>query len=97
MQDMPINDHAPAVENLSGTAETPLRLVKPTKKRKRRRGRPPTFLAAQRRKLARLVRLHGARGALAASSVPVSMGTVLKIAREYGIQLKKGKRPRKAA
>jgi hypothetical protein len=51
-----------------------------------KRGRPATFQASDRRKLAELVRLHGARGARERSGV--SVGTLLRIAREYGIGLK---------
>jgi len=64
---------------------------------KKPRGRPPTFTDADRRQFAELVRKHGARGAKAVASIPVSMPTLLKISREFGISLKKGKRPRLAA
>ncbi len=65
--------------------------------RKNRPGRPLTFRIAQRRKLAELVRQHGARGAKEVAPVPISVGTLLKIAKEFGIVLKHGRRPRKAA
>jgi hypothetical protein len=56
-----------------------------------------TFKYAVRRKLADLIREHGARGACDISTVPVSVGTLLKIAHEFDVPLKKGRRPRKAA
>lgn len=65
--------------------------------RKKKRGRPFTFKLSHRRRLAELVRNYGARGAQAASATPVSIGTLLTIAREFEIELKKGRRPRKAA
>lgn len=63
----------------------------------KQRGRPRTFGVDQRRCLAELIRLHGARPARNLSTVPVSVGTLLKIAREFNLNLKKGKRPRRAA
>lgn len=65
--------------------------------RKKRRGRPFTFKQAQRRKLAELVQQHGARGAKEVAPVSISVGTLLKIAHEFRIELKHGRRPRKAA
>lgn len=65
--------------------------------KKIRRGRPVTFKLAERKGLAKLIRCHGARGAWLASARPVSVDTLLKIAREFGIKLNKGRRPRKAA
>jgi hypothetical protein len=64
---------------------------------RKRRGRPQTFRYEDRRKLSELLRQHGARRARAISEVPVSMPTLLKIAREFGIQLSKGRRPWRAA
>jgi hypothetical protein len=63
--------------------------------RKRKQGRPVTFKLPQRRQLAELVRQHGARGAQAVAPVPISTGTLLKIAHEFGIELSKGRRPRR--
>ena len=63
----------------------------------RRRGRPPTFLREERERLAELIRLHGASQAREVADVNISFQTVLKIAHEFGIQLKKGRRPRRAA
>lgn len=65
--------------------------------KKRKRGRPYTFKYPTREKFARLIREHGARGAHAVSDVPVSLSTLLKIACEFDIELKKGRRPRRAA
>lgn len=59
-----------------------------------RRGRPPTFELPTRRMLAVLVRQHGATGAHECAPVSVSIATLLKIAREQGIELKKGRRPK---
>lgn len=65
--------------------------------RRRKRGRPFTFSYADRKRFAELIRLHGARGAHEVTSKPISVGTLLKIAQEFGIELKKGRRPRNAA
>jgi hypothetical protein len=62
-----------------------------------KRGRPPTFESETRKMLAGLIRQHGARRAQEFAPVPVSVGTLLKIAREHGITLKKGRRPKRAA
>lgn len=64
--------------------------------RKRKQGRPLTFKLPQRRQLADLIRQHGARGAQEVAPIPISAGTLLKIAHEIGIELKKGRRPRRA-
>lgn len=56
-------------------------------------GRPMTFDLKMRRKMARLILRHGIRGAERFSPVPISVGTLIKIAREHGVELKKGKRP----
>lgn len=58
-----------------------------------RRGRPLTFEQEMRRKLAMLVECHGARRARTLSPVPITVGSLLKIAREFGIRLCKGRRP----
>lgn len=65
--------------------------------RQERRGRRRTFDSGRRDLLAEMVRLYGARPARDLSAVPISVGTLLKIAQEYNIPLKKGRRPRKAA
>lgn len=62
--------------------------------RKRRQGRPPTFKRPQRRQLAELIRQHGVRGAQEVSPTPISAATLQKIAREFAISLRKGRRPR---
>ncbi len=61
------------------------------------RGRQPTFKPEDRRILADLIREHGARGAQRVSPIPVCFATILKITKEFGISLKKGRRPGKAA
>lgn len=58
-----------------------------------RRGRPLTFQQEMRRGLAMLVERHGAHGARTLSPVPITVGSLLKIAREFGIRLRKGRRP----
>ena len=66
-------------------------------RKKRKRGRPLTFRFAERERFAELIRQHGARGTRDLSSKPISLNTLLKIAREFNVELKTGKRPRKAA
>ena len=56
------------------------------------RGRPPTFNLETRQMLAELIRQHGAAGARKLSSIPISLATLLTIAREFGVELKKGRR-----
>lgn len=62
-----------------------------------KRGRSFTFTIPQRAALAELIREHGARGTCERSEVPICLGTVLKIAREFQIPLQKGRRTRRAA
>ncbi|MCE9604754.1 MAG: hypothetical protein K8U03_07600 [Planctomycetia bacterium] len=64
---------------------------------RKQRGRPPTFLPEERSRLLELIRIHGARGAREASGRQVSVSTLLKIAREAGLQFSKGRRPKRAA
>lgn len=64
--------------------------------KKKKRGRPQTFNRRDRRAFANLIRLHGARRAREVSNKPVSVHTLLKIAREFEIELKKGRRPKAA-
>lgn len=57
-----------------------------------RRGRPPTFSAADRQQFAELIRQHGIRGTLRLIETPISLPTLSTIAREFGIQLRPGRR-----
>lgn len=65
--------------------------------RKKRRGRPLTYQLVERRRIAELIRQHGASGARNAITLPICNRTLLKIAREFGIELKKGRRSRQTA
>lgn len=62
-------------------------------KSQRKRGRPMTYAADDRMRFADLIRQFGARGAREKAGNCVSVETLLKIAREFGIELKKGRRP----
>lgn len=66
-------------------------------KRKAKRGRPATYKLAERKRYAELIRRFGARGAKKVSSDSISVATLLKIAQEFEVDLKKGRRPKKAA
>lgn len=59
----------------------------------RKRGRPVTFSRDDREYLAELIREHGIRGARREAKMSISQNTMVKIAREFGIRLTKGKRP----
>ena len=61
---------------------------------KRGRGRPRTFQFEDRQKLAELISAHGIRGTKSVSKV--SLPTLIKIAREFGVTLKIGKRKKAA-
>jgi hypothetical protein len=65
--------------------------------RKSRRGRPCTFLPADRKYLAELVRQYGIAGARRQTGVPISGDTLGQIARGFRIVLRKGRRPKAAA
>ncbi len=65
--------------------------------RKRGGGRPVTYKLDDRRRFAELIRQHGARGAQEKLAKRVCLATLLKIAAEFGVELKKGRRPRIAA
>lgn len=65
-------------------------------KRNSRRGRPYTFLPADRKYLAELIREHGIAGAQRQTGVPICDHTLGKIAREFGIELPRGRRPKAA-
>jgi len=60
-------------------------------------GRRRVYAIAERRRFAELIRQHGARGAREASSRQICLNTLLKIAKEFQIELKKGRRRRAAA
>ena len=64
---------------------------------KKRRGRPCTYTHDYREELAGLIREHGARRTAALLDGAVSMSTLVKIAKEFQIQLKPGRRPSRAA
>lgn len=64
---------------------------------RKKRGRPLTFKLEDRQRLAELIRKYGAAPASKISEVPISVATLLKIAREFDIKLKTGKRPKRAA
>lgn len=66
-------------------------------KKRRRRGRPPTFLPADRKYLAKLIRKHGIAGAQRQAPFSICDGTLIKIARDFQIVLPKGRRPKLAA
>ena len=53
------------------------------------------FDSNRRALLAELIRQHGARGAILHAPEPVSLKTMLRIAREFEIPLKKGRRSTK--
>ena len=64
---------------------------------RRRRGRPRTFLPEDREYLAGLIRIYGITGARRVSNFPVCHRTLINIAREFGVELRKGRRPHLAA
>ena len=64
---------------------------------KRRRGRAQTFTVPERRLLAHIIRVNGARATRELTGRRISLGTLLKIAKEFDIELKTGRRPRRAA
>ena len=55
------------------------------------------FVGSQREQLADLIREHGARRAIEFAPEPVCLATMLRIAREFQIPLKKGARLKRAA
>lgn len=61
------------------------------------RGRRRIYRFADRKRMADLVREHGARGAREALERQTCLATLLVIAREFKVELRKGRRPRKAA
>lgn len=58
-----------------------------------KRGRPRTYVDAQRQAFADLVRQQGARRARECLGRSVSVRTLLAAAHEFGVVLKKGRRP----
>jgi hypothetical protein len=62
-----------------------------------KRGRPLTFLQPERKRLAKLIRKHGIAGTRRKVKVSISSSTLLQIAREFEINLPKGRRPNRAA
>lgn len=60
--------------------------------RKKHRGRPLTYLPAQRRRIAKLVSEHGIAGAQRRMRIKICAHTLGKIAQEYGIELAPGRR-----
>lgn len=65
--------------------------------RKDLRGRRPTFRAGERARLANLIREHGIRGTQRVAGVAISINTLVKIGREFHIQLPRGRGRRNAA
>lgn len=61
------------------------------------RGRPPVFTREDRQYLAGLIRKYGVRGARQKANIPVCQQTLSKIAREFNIALKPGRRRAKDA
>lgn len=56
------------------------------------RGRPRTFRWQTRKYFARLIERFGVSGARTASKISVSRPTLIKVAKEFGIQLSAGRR-----
>jgi hypothetical protein len=56
-------------------------------------GRAAAYRQDDRQRFAELIRQFGARGARERLARSVCMGTLLKIASEYGIVLRRGRRP----
>jgi hypothetical protein len=67
-------------------------LPKQVPERKEHRGRPLTYTTEVRRLLSELIRKHGIRGARRVAPITVCQNTMGKIAAEFGIVLKKGRR-----
>ncbi len=61
------------------------------------RGRPPTFSQQDRKYLAELILEHDVRGARRKSKTSVCQQTLSKIAREFEIPLRPGRRAKRAA
>jgi len=65
--------------------------------RERRCRRPISFLEEERQYLAEFIELHGISGARQEAKMPVSLATLIKIAREFHLKLPKGRRSEMAA
>ncbi len=63
----------------------------------KKRGRPPSFTRQDRQYLADLIREYGIRGARRKSQISVCHQTLGKIAHEFEIPLKHGRRAKRAA
>ena len=61
------------------------------------RGRRPTFGVSERAWLADLIRQHGIRGTQRVAGVSICINTLIKIGREFNIQLPRGRGQRRAA
>lgn len=57
-----------------------------------KRGRPHTYLLDDRRRIAEVIRQYGARGARRQLGETICTSTLLKIAQEFDIELKRGRR-----
>jgi len=57
-----------------------------------KRGRPHTYLRDDRRRIAEVIRQYGARGAREQLGRTICTATLLKIAQEFGLELKRGRR-----
>lgn len=62
-----------------------------------RRGRRPTFLVAERARLADLIREHGIRETQRIAGVSISCNTLIKIGREFHVPMPHGRGGRRAA
>ena len=61
--------------------------------RKREGGRPLAYKLGDREQFAQLIRQCGVRGAREKLARKVCIATLLRVAGEFGIELKKGRRP----
>jgi len=61
------------------------------------RVRPRTYKYPDRKRIADLIRQHGARGTRELLARQICHNTLLIIAKEFNIELKVGRRPRKKA
>lgn len=61
------------------------------------RKRSLEYKVERRKRLAELVRLHGVSPTREMLNRWICAGTLLKFAKEFGVELKQGRRPRKAA